>query len=445
MTVIRNLATNAAVQFETKASQTGRSDSFSRMLNEVDRRERSGAENRTHRSNEQNRPNGANSSLNANQSAGTRPSEETRASNEDVRARENGPAEADQSADRSEQTLLSAEAVDELVEEVACALQIEASELLAAMLNLEIQPVELVEAKNVTLLIAEVLEVESPAQLLGVEGVKEMFADVSEAVQSVYEKFANETVQVQTEEIAATVVNETYVPLQSAENMLNIQMLSEDEVLAEEFSDETSVVKTVSSEVKQQDVNANAGETAKGEGEQSDFLQNAEVEFNMAVAPTVENKVSANFNPINSETPQAAANREILNQIFDKIKVDIRPGVSEIKMNLKPESLGEVSLRIASENGIITAHFVAESQRVKEIIESNFNQLRDSLSEQGVNISELSVSVSTGNNEQHMSEFLKERSKSQARIANILASLENEEAAEIDEQEIYDNTLNIKV
>jgi len=85
---------------------------------------------------------------------------------------------------------------------------------------------------------------------------------------------------------------------------------------------------------------------------------------------------------------------QIIRQIKDGIQAEtLGGGVSELKLTLKPESLGEVSLRLLSDNGIVTARFTAENQRVKEIMESNFNSLRDNLNGQGINVSQLSVSV----------------------------------------------------
>ena len=79
---------------------------------------------------------------------------------------------------------------------------------------------------------------------------------------------------------------------------------------------------------------------------------------------------------------------------MEKLKVSVKPDLSEVKILLRPEQLGEVSLKIATQNGIVTAQFIAENQKVKEIIESNFNQLRDMLSEQGVDVGALEVNVS---------------------------------------------------
>jgi len=85
---------------------------------------------------------------------------------------------------------------------------------------------------------------------------------------------------------------------------------------------------------------------------------------------------------------------EVIRQVTDGIQAEtLGNGVSELKLILKPESLGEVALKLLSDNGIITARFTAESERVKEIMESNFNILRDSLSEQGISVNQLSVSI----------------------------------------------------
>ena len=450
MTVINNFLGNTAVDTIGKTNTAGRDNSFDRMLNEVDRRNRAGTDARSTANNDRTR---ANPSAGNGQNNRSGQAEGGRNTEQEARPLDNQSTGAltDETAyanidDGSERLIFSDEVSKELVEDVACALQIAPYELMAVLLTLDIAPEELMEAKNVTLVIAEVLKAESPAELLVKEGVKDLFAEINEAVLTAYEKNSAELAQVKPADVPlAPVVTEDaalYAPVQTSEELLSPLIIQGEEVIAEEAPEEifTTTTQTTAAQQRQ-----SSGENQNPETAQNELFQNAEVELTMAAQPTVENRVVQGFNPINAEPPQAAANREVANQIFEKIKVDVKPGVSEIKMNLRPESLGEVSLRIASQNGIITAHFVAESQRVKEIIESNLNQLKDSLEEQGVTVSDLSVSVSTGNAQQQMNEFLKERSKSQARIANILASIDSAEALEPDEQEIYDNTLNIKV
>ena len=85
----------------------------------------------------------------------------------------------------------------------------------------------------------------------------------------------------------------------------------------------------------------------------------------------------------------------IFGQIAQKAKLIVTPGLTEIQIQLKPEFLGKLNLRISSENGIVTAKFNAESQMVKGVIEANLSNLRDALTEQGVKVDRLVVDVGT--------------------------------------------------
>jgi flagellar hook-length control protein FliK len=82
----------------------------------------------------------------------------------------------------------------------------------------------------------------------------------------------------------------------------------------------------------------------------------------------------------------------------EKSKVTMTGDKTEMAMELKPESLGKLQLKIVTEQGILTAKFVAESQQVKQILESNMQTLKDSLESQGFNVQGFSVSVRQDSN-----------------------------------------------
>lgn len=84
---------------------------------------------------------------------------------------------------------------------------------------------------------------------------------------------------------------------------------------------------------------------------------------------------------------------ELMSQIIDKAKVMLDGQKSEMIMELRPESLGKLALKVVTENGIVMAKFVAENQQVKEVIESNMQLLKDTLEEQGLSVKGFSVSV----------------------------------------------------
>lgn len=85
--------------------------------------------------------------------------------------------------------------------------------------------------------------------------------------------------------------------------------------------------------------------------------------------------------------------REIISQVVEKAKVVLTGDKSEMIMDLKPDSLGKISLKVVTEQGIVMAKFVAESQQVKQVLESNMQLLKDSLEKQGLDVQGFSVSV----------------------------------------------------
>jgi flagellar hook-length control protein FliK len=93
----------------------------------------------------------------------------------------------------------------------------------------------------------------------------------------------------------------------------------------------------------------------------------------------------------NVRTPVQA--REIINQVLEKAKVVLTGDKSEMVIDLKPDSLGKLSLKVVTEHGIVMAKFVAENQQVKQVLETNMQLLKDSLEKQGMEVQGFSVSV----------------------------------------------------
>lgn len=83
----------------------------------------------------------------------------------------------------------------------------------------------------------------------------------------------------------------------------------------------------------------------------------------------------------------------VAKQMVKGVEMKVTEATSEMSIQLDPENLGKVNLKIVTENGIVMAKFEAESQRVKEIIESNLSLLKESLENKGISISGLEVSV----------------------------------------------------
>jgi flagellar hook-length control protein FliK len=90
-------------------------------------------------------------------------------------------------------------------------------------------------------------------------------------------------------------------------------------------------------------------------------------------------------------TPVSA--NDVLKQVVEKAKVILNGDKSEMIMDLKPDNLGKLSLKVVTERGMVMARFIAENQQVKEVLETNMQLLKDALEKQGMQIQEFSVSV----------------------------------------------------
>ena len=102
---------------------------------------------------------------------------------------------------------------------------------------------------------------------------------------------------------------------------------------------------------------------------------------------------------------------DIMNQIMDYMKINLRGGLQELEMQLHPASLGNVNVQIASKDGVITAHFTAQNEVVKNAIETQLIQLKTQFEEQGIKVNEVEVTVAEhrfeenfAGNEEHQGE-----------------------------------------
>lgn len=279
-------------------------------------------------------------------------------------------------------------------------------------LNMTLRQLEQPEKLNK--FIQEVMEVETPMELLGIPNIAEIFENVKACL-------ANEKVSVvdtrPTREFPKQLAD---IPIEESEEVVNIGIT--------ESNTEAAPVVKMETDVKSELY----------------FQSEMQPEYNMMTSKTIE---AIEFRSVLSKN-EAAKNidpKSVIKQVVEQLKVDIRPGATEIKMLLKPENLGEVALKVAMQNGIIVAEFIAQSERIKEILESNFNSLKEALQEQGLSVSELSVSVGNQDSNDSMQRFLHEQKKSEARISQIIKSISEEdllESGELDQKEVLDNNVN---
>lgn len=166
---------------------------------------------------------------------------------------------------------------------------------------------------------------------------------------------------------------------------------------------------TVDADTKQVDVtksDISSQKESDGEMENSsngkDFLKEEGQQPNStSVMEQVMNQVSnvkVQFTETMQERVQVTQQmQEIFEQVVEQVKVTVTADTSEMELQLNPENLGKVNLSVVAKEGHITAHFVTENEVARQALESQIQQLRATLGEQGLKVDKVEVSVSDFN------------------------------------------------
>ncbi|QDX94995.1 hypothetical protein C2W64_02677 [Brevibacillus laterosporus] len=115
-----------------------------------------------------------------------------------------------------------------------------------------------------------------------------------------------------------------------------------------------------------------------------------------------------------------------------QLKVGTLQGVTEAKLILYPQELGKVDVRITSHNGVITAHFIADSKHGKDMLDQQMAQLRNAFVQQGIQVDKLEVSQQSNNSTPFSFDQGKENGGQQAREQSQEQGAQNEQEASFD-------------
>ncbi len=309
-------------------------------------------------------------------------------------------------------------AVEELKTEIAEKLDISVEELEEVMEVLGLTDMTLFTPEGMTTLVMEVEQISTPVELLtnadAYQVLQELNAVAEELfthiqtehqltdvqMQEVMQQFEQnvEMPEVQVEEPERPVMEETTLQnVQIVEHTEEVQTTVKEVVETEQETTETTVQKDVNETVSAMEtevVDDVQSDTENSKSEGNNTPQN-----NMMAAEG--NSQYSNTQVVNQENAEYVQNlfegnvttQEIYDQIGDYIKTQVRPGISEVEMQLNPESLGSLHIHLSSKQGNVTAQFVVQNETVKAALEMQMIQLKENFAEQGVKIDAVEVTV----------------------------------------------------
>lgn len=374
---------------------------------------------------------------------------------------------ADKAAKTEEVTDEQSKAVEEVCKEVAGRiaeeLGITEEEVAEAMAELGLSVFSLLEPADLTQLVLAVSGEQDAMALLTNEslftdlqnvialaedakmGLMEELSLSPEQMQALLEEVQN-GVKKQTEQVGE--VNNADLMEQAAEEkqpQITVEVKAGDETVklaADENGNVTGTLETVPAKTEDGALEKHENEHDGKKGEES----RGQSESGLNTGHTLIDALTPNKAQEVGSFEQTTAffseqTQDIMNQIMDYMKIQLKPGMDQLQMQLHPENLGTVHIQLLNKGGEITAQFHVQNEAVKEVLESQITTLQENLKQQGVKVEAVQVTVESHGFESNLwqgqgreeNASSRESRKSPRRVnLNALEGLPEEEVSEED-------------
>ena len=327
------------------------------------------------------------------------------------------------------------EKAEELVQEIAKELGVSVEEVEKVLDELGISLMGLFDKENLTQVVVVLSGAEDVTQIVMDE---ELFAQVNKLLGTMEEMLTevSQSTDVTVEELMEYVSREEFKETVQVIDESDGNVSKENAVMDEmEVTDAKETVTENSENVDnetEKTVKVEVSETERSTSEHTENGQSFEqTESNNQFLTNVTNNTLQNvaLNTENGMSPYLTFEaREIMQQILDYIKVQVKPDMSSLQMQLHPEDLGTLQIEVSNKNGVLTAQFTTQDDSVKAVIESQLIQLKENLNEQGLKVQAVEVTVASqqfdrnldkNGNEGTAQEDSKKASKKQIRRINL--------------------------
>lgn len=327
------------------------------------------------------------------------------------------------------------EVFDVTEEEIAEALEVLGMDQMALLIPEDLQNVSI-----------ELSDAESSISIVTDANLYDKVNDLLDKAENLLNQFAKE-VDIPTEELE-NAVKQVLTDNEKSVNVVKTAVtdIESDEEI-EDLASKTELIDTKTGEPKKlrnEGKEADSNESGMSEELEEDIpADNMEAAVKTTVVSFAENLVEKTREVLNADSDVSVYSSEqaemILNQIAERIKVEISPENTEINLKLHPETLGNVSVRVSQNSeGVLTAQFNAQNEGVKAIIESQAVVLREALESKGVTVSAIEVMVGSHEFERNLSDNGKQQSEQQPKKSGIrrinLESADDE--TEIDDEDV---------
>lgn len=307
-----------------------------------------------------------------------------------------------------------------VMQEAADAFGVELAEVQEVMADLGLEEQDILTPQGLGSLILGLAGEESPQAFLTDEELYGSYQELLDKLDMVLSECA-ETLEVSPEQLAQTIGEtrlqsgreqpEQELPEQSvtgrAEEPVPPGAVRENEPRETEETAEPDQENFVSrGTAEEKEVNKQHTETDSGE-KQSRNGDRHEGAREQGVNPFAQTLKTDQYTPqvqqtYGSESVWDADTQDIMRQIMDYMKLNLKADMSTMEMQLHPASLGTLQVQVASRGGVVTASFITQNEAVKAALESQLVQLQEQFEAQGVKVEAIEVTVQTHQFEQNL-------------------------------------------
>lgn len=215
------------------------------------------------------------------------------------------------------------------------------------------------------------------------------------AVKETQGQIINQTSQIQTEEAVQTVVKQP-------EDSTNESA----QTIQQEQNTTETLEETQQMEERSEDASQNGKNNSQENDSAKDSFSGKSAEH-VANTSSVTNIHAQAVQPFAMEAAQAAYTgqvdiADIIEQVTRNAKVAFTAELTSMEMQLNPENLGKIYLHITQKEGSLRAEIAAQSETVKNALEAQVAELRQSLNQHGVKVDAIEVTVATHEFEQNL-------------------------------------------
>jgi flagellar hook-length control protein FliK len=139
------------------------------------------------------------------------------------------------------------------------------------------------------------------------------------------------------------------------------------------------------------------------DSDKTDILMDESIDVSMSSNAPVDSKpnpTTANQTHFMPAAHDTGFQKRVMDQIVERAALRSVNDRSEVRIQLKPDALGDVRMSIVSEKNHLVVQMIADKSETKDIIESQIHHLKTELDKQGLTVNRIEVMISADTNQQ---------------------------------------------